>query len=55
MTQYQKRDEQFEEWLKVADIPLPVDPMSREIAVEGLRRAFNGGWAARKKTVDYLN
>lgn len=52
-TSYALRDAEFLEWLKVADIPLPVEPMAREIAKEVLRRAFNAGWAGRKKAVDY--
>lgn len=47
------RDHSFREWLEVADIPLPVEPVARQIAVEGLRRAFAAGWAFRKKAVDY--
>lgn len=50
---HELRDAEFLEWLKVADIPLPVEPMARSIAEEALRRAFNAGWAGRKKAVDY--
>ena len=45
------REEAFEGWLKVADIPLPVEPMAREIAVEALKRAFNAGWELRVRTL----
>jgi hypothetical protein len=50
---YELRDAKFLEWLKVADILLPVEPMARSIAEEALRRAFNAGWVGRKKAVDY--
>lgn len=45
---YEKRDTDFAKWLEDGDVPLPVEPTSRAIAVEALRNAFNAGWAARK-------
>jgi hypothetical protein len=43
------RDAEFDAWLEVADIPLPTEPMAREISIEALRRAFNAGWTLRGK------
>lgn len=53
MTQYQARDQAFEDWLEEGDIPLPHDEAQRDMTIEGLRVAFNAGWKARKIVVDY--
>ena len=49
---YEKRDRSFEEWVEEGDIPLPCEGPDRDIAIEGLRLAFNAGWEARK-VADY--
>lgn len=49
MTQYEKRDAEFDAWLEEGDVPLPLEPQDQELAIEALRLAFNAGWAARKR------
>lgn len=51
--QYQTRDREFAKWLETCDIPMPHEPAAREIAEIALRQAFEAGWDARKKAVDY--
>lgn len=49
MTQYEKRNKEFDEWLEEGDVPLPKEPEARELSIEALRLAFNAGWDARKR------
>jgi hypothetical protein len=37
-------DYMFQRWFNVADLPLPVEPVARNIAIDNIRRAYRVGW-----------
>ncbi|SIS70315.1 hypothetical protein [Phaeovulum vinaykumarii] len=48
MTKDQLKDA-FDLWMEDPDIPLPLEPLDRELAEEALLRAFTAGWEAKAR------
>lgn len=51
--QYEKRDKAFRIWAAEYGITIPEDVPFMVPRSEALKSAFNAGWEARKKAVDY--